>query len=107
MKQPLVFALLLSSALTLGGCGFAESFQETQAQSETVAAQLEKELGFKPMVGWNIRNNNLANVNVVFESRHVENVTIGQLTPAVRRAVDAGFKRQPQQLLISVQVGSP
>ena len=91
-------------AISLSACNVAESFKETQAQSDTVAVQLEKALGAKPMVGWNIHNNDLASVNVVFESEQVSHMTIAQLQPVVQRAVAAGFKKQPRLLLIGVQV---
>jgi hypothetical protein len=59
------------------------------------------------MVGWNVHNNDLSSVNVIFDSESVGHLTISELQPVVQRAVETGFKRQPRQLLISVQIVAP
>ncbi len=89
------------ASLLLGGCNFIESFKETMAQADAAAALLEKDVGTKPLVGWNVNNYTLTNVNVTFEGSKVAALPVSELEAKVRRAVAASFKQQPKELVIS------
>ena len=94
-----VVALALLSA-----CGFVEGIKETQAQADAVAAALEKDVGTKPVLGWNIHNNVLMNVSVIFDGSKVAALSVSELGAKVRRAVSTGFKQQPRELILSVRL---
>jgi hypothetical protein len=97
----LVTVVLIS--LVLSGCNFVESMKETQAQADAAAELLEKEVGTKPFMGWNIHNGTLTNVNVIFEGSKVAALPVSELEAKVRRAVTASFKQQPKQLIVSAR----
>jgi hypothetical protein len=91
------------AVVLLGSCNVVESFTETQSQAEAAATVLEKEFGTKPAVGWNIHNNALTNVNVIFDVTKVSQLSVGELEARVQKAVAANFKLQPKQLIVGVQ----
>lgn len=99
MRMPIVAA----AAVLLAACNFVESMKETHAQAEAAAELLEKEMGTRPFMGWNIHNGTLTNVNVVFEGPKVAALPVSELEAKVRRAVAASFKQQPKQLLVSAR----
>lgn len=99
MRVPLVTI----AALLLGSCNFVGSFTETQAQAQATASALEKEFGTLPFVGWNVHNNVLTNVNVIFDVTKVSQLPIGELEARVQKTVIANFKLQPRQLIVGVQ----
>ena len=92
-------AFLWTIALT--GCGIVSDMAETQKKSEAVAAALEKELGVKPLVGWNINNGSLTNLTVNFPAEPVEKLSVGELNARVRVVVNQQFERPPEQLVVS------
>jgi hypothetical protein len=96
-------APLAISTVLLVGCGFVKSMVATQKQANLVADALEKQLGSRPFVAWNVQNDTLARVDVIFKGSDVGKMTVAELEPVVRNAVARGFTKQPQQLLISVQ----
>jgi hypothetical protein len=95
------FALVLVSVLALFGCGLVQDMPEVQRTSDAMAVSLEKELGTKPSVAWNIRNGTLTNVNVTFPLEGVSKLPVGELEAKVRAAVES-FDRPPEQLMVSV-----
>lgn len=98
---------LVALVTLLTACGLVDSVKEANAQSELVAERLEKDLGAKPLISWNVNNGKLTNVNVIFKSTDVGSRRYDELEPVVRKAVEDGFKRKPSTLLISVQSSSP
>ena len=99
-------APLLVIAVLLVGCGFVKSMVATQKQANLVADTLEKQIGSRPFVAWNVYNDTLARVDVIFKGSAVAKMTVSELEPIVRDAVARGFTKQPRQLLISVQFDS-
>ena len=87
--------------LLFTNCGLVESFKETQTQSNAASEQLEKELGKKPSIYWEINNTILTEVNVAFRSGELNNVTVGEIESKVRNAVLSNFKKQPNQITLS------
>lgn len=91
------------ATLFVGACNVAESMKETQAQAEAAATLLEKEVGTKPLMGWNVHNGTLTNVNVIFDGSKVAALPVSELESKVKRAIAANFKQQPKQLMISAR----
>lgn len=104
-RQEFEMRVLLSAiaVVLLGSCNVVESFTEVQSQAEAAATVLEKELGTKPAVGWNIHNAVLTNVNVIFDVTKVSQLSVGELEARVQKAVAGNFKLQPKQLIVGVQ----
>src|SRR5262249_31652085 len=94
-------AVSLIAVTMLAACNVVEEMAETKKQGDAVAVALEKDVGAKPTVGWNIRNGTLQNVNVTFPADSVAALTVGDLTARVRAAVDRGFEKPPVQVVVS------
>ena len=94
---------ILSAALLLAACDFVETFQEVQSQAEAAASLLEKDVGTRPFMGWNVNNGKFTNLNVVFDGTKVAALSVRDLESKVRKAVGASFKEQPQQLMVSAR----
>jgi len=92
--------LLLCAAIG-AGCGVVADLAESQKKSEEFAVALEKELGVKPFVGWNINNGTLTNVNVNFPLEGVARLAAGELHAKVRTVVSRHFGKAPEQLIVS------
>ena len=86
----------------LAACDFVGSMSQIQAQAEAAAVALEKDVGVKPMVGWNWNNGTLTNVNFMFDGRKVANLQVSELETRVRKVIAAHFKQQPSQIIVSV-----
>lgn len=104
MKRDMRILLVASATLILAACGVFGSMAEIGAQSSATEDAIEKDLGVRPFIGWNVRNGALANVNVTFEQGKVEGMSIGELETHVRAAVSAHFKERPLQLVVSVSI---
>jgi hypothetical protein len=94
---------LVSAVLLLAACDFVETFQEVQSQAEAAATLLEKDVGTRPFMGWNVNNGKFTNLNVVFDGTKVAAMTVRDLESKVRKAVGSSFKEQPQQLTVSAR----
>jgi hypothetical protein len=101
MARVRTIALSLVAVTTLVACNLVEEMAETKKQGDAVAIVLEKELGAKPQVGWNIMNGRLQNVNVAFPADSVATMAVGDLNARVRAAVDHGFDTPPVQVVVS------
>lgn len=93
--------LLLAATATLLGCGMVSDLAETQKKSDAIAVEIEKDLGVKPMVGWNIHNGTLTHVNVQFPVEGVAKLSVGELDAKVRAVVAKSFEKPPEQLVVS------
>lgn len=87
------FAPLLVIAVFLAGCGFVKSMVATQKQATLVADVLEKQVGSRPFVAWNIQNDTLARVDVISKGSDVGRMKVSELEPIVRNAVARGFTK--------------
>jgi hypothetical protein len=88
-------------AISLLGCGLASDMAETQKRAEAVAIALEKEVGVKPFVGWNIHNGKLTNVNISFPLEGVGKLTAAELHAKATAAASANFDKAPEQLVVA------
>ena len=93
--------LLSAATATLLGCDMVSDFAETQKKSDAIAVEIEKDLGVKPMVGWNIHNGTLTHVNVQLPLESVAKLSVGELDAKVRAVVAKSFERPPEQLVVS------
>ena len=96
------FAGALLGALALFGCGMVQDMVNVQKNSDAIAVALEKELGAKPLVGWNIQNGTVTNVSVTFPLEAVSKIPVGELETKVRASVLKTFEKPPGQLVVSV-----
>lgn len=96
-------SLIVGVVLLLAACNVVESFSEMQAQAEAAAVLIERDVGTKPFMGWNINNGTFTNLNVVFDGTQVAALSVRELESKVRKAVSSSFKQQPQQLLVSAR----
>ena len=94
-------AVLLAFVLSVGACGLASDMADAQKNADAVALGLERELGVKPLIGWNIHNGTLRHVNVSFPVESVAKMNVGDLDAKVRAAVNRGFEKPPEQVVVS------
>ena len=66
-----------------------------------MTAELEKELGAKPDVSWNISSGTFTDMNVVFPVASVSGMSVGDLEAKVLAAVTKSFGKPPEQLVVS------
>jgi hypothetical protein len=96
--------LFLSSLVgiaLMSGCGVVSDITDAQRRSEAIALELEKDMGVKPFVGWNIHNGTLTNVTVSFPVEGVAKLSVGDLNARVRKAVAQSFEKPPEHLVVS------
>lgn len=94
--------MMLLGTLLLAGCQMAQDMVDAGAKSDAVAVALEKDLGAKPRVGWNIHNGTLTNLTVVFPLASVASLPVGDLEARVRAEVTKQFAPPPRQVTLSV-----
>ena len=97
------FLTIIAAAFLLSACNFVESFKEVQSQAEAAASLLEKDVGTRPLMGWNVHNGTFTNLNVVFDGSKVATFSVRDLESKVRRAVGSSFREQPKQLMVSAR----
>ncbi len=95
------FLLVSAAAGVLFGCGMVSDLAETQKKADAIALALAKEIGVKPVVGWNIHNGTLTHVNVQFPVEGVAKLPVGELDARVRAVVTKSFEKPPAQLVVS------
>ena len=95
--------LSLALALGLSGCGAVDTMTEGFKHSQEVAADLEKSVGSKPLVGFNWSNGSLVNVSVNFDGIP-SGVPVEQIAQLSKQSVAARFKQPPKQVVISFVV---
>lgn len=91
MKLKIHLCIVSAVAALLFGCGMASDVMETQKKSDAIASALEKEIGVKPQIAWEMQ----------FPVDGVANLPIGELVSKVRTAVTTSFDKPPQQLVVS------
>ncbi len=108
MKLSASKILVSMMLLALSGCGivetFVEAFQEMSNQTEEVCTAIEHEIGSRPMIGWQIQNGVLSEVNVYFDNLADENITLAEIKEVVKDSIDNCMEKQPKKLLITINV---
>ena len=97
--------VLLSFALavTLAGCSAVDTMTEGFKHSQEVAADLEKSVGSKPLVGFNWSNGSLINVSINFDGIPA-GASVERIAQLSRESVSARFKQAPKQVVITFSV---
>lgn len=102
LPKLVILTVSVTMALMIARCGMVESFGEMQEQTEKTSTAIEKAIGIKPQIGWNINNGKLVEVNVYFDQFGDESITVTELKKQIKNVVTENMEQMPQQLLISI-----
>ena len=102
LARLVILTVSVAMALMIASCGMVESFGEMQKQTEKTSAAIEKAVGIKPQIGWNIQNGKLVEVNVYFGQFGDESITVTELKKEIKNMVAENMEQMPQQLLVSI-----
>jgi hypothetical protein len=92
-------AMLFAAA----SCDMIGAISDIQAQGNAAAMELEKALGTKPQVGFNIFNGTLTNVTFSFDASRLSKYTVADLNRLAVAAVQHHFKQQPKVVIVNLQ----
>ena len=104
LNRLVILAASILIAFMILGCVMVESIGEMNKQTEKASAAIEKAVGTKPQIGWNIHNNKLVEVNVYFDQLSDESITVAELKGKIRSLVSENIEQQPQQVLVSLNI---
>jgi hypothetical protein len=90
-------AVLLASSLA--GCGVVDLISKGLSYSNAVAADLERDIGLKPEVGFNWHNGNPQSVTVTFPKVYVGK-PLDELANSVREVVVKEFRQTPDTIVL-------
>jgi hypothetical protein len=96
--------LWLSLSLLLASCDMVSTLKDGLAQSEAMAADLDKATGSKPFVGFNWNNGKLTSVSVTYEGLP-KGMALPDLAAQARAAAAKHFKQEPGQLVLAFSIG--
>ncbi|WP_369933991.1 hypothetical protein [Xanthomonas tesorieronis] len=99
MRSTLLLAPLL---LALTSCGAVDTMRNAYAHSQEVAADLEKSVGSKPMVGFNWANGSLVQVTVNFQG--VPPKPLEQIVQLSKSSVATRFQQAPKNVVVTFTV---
>ena len=95
--KTIAIAFLASS---LAGCGVVDLVSKGMSYANAVAADLERDIGLKPEVGFNWHNGNLQSVSVTFPKVYVGK-PLDELAGTVREVVVKEFKQSPDTIVLA------
>lgn len=101
--MPVRTITLLILSMLLAACGAIDSMKDGLAHSQAVSADLEKDLGLKPFVGFKWNNGSLTSVNVTFD-RVPSNYSLIEIVSKARLVVLKEFKQTPTQIVVAFVV---
>jgi hypothetical protein len=91
-------------ALGLVSCEAINTLVDGWRNARAVETDLAASVGMKPHVGFKWTNGRLESVTVMFP--HVDEArTLPELVRIVRRAVGAGFKQTPEDIVLGFSLG--
>ena len=90
-------ALVVASLVC--GCDAVSFVKDSIAHSNEAAAEIQKQVGVKPEIGFNYNNGTFTSVTVKFPTVPPGDVT--ELEKVVRAAVVQAFKQEPNELVVS------
>ncbi|MBD7922031.1 hypothetical protein [Xanthomonas bonasiae] len=99
MRMTFLCATLL---LALTSCGAVDTMKNAYAHSQEVAAELEKSVGNKPMVGFNWANGSLVQVTVNFQG--VPRKPLEQIVQLSKVSVAMRFQQAPGNVVVTFTV---
>ncbi|UYK84016.1 hypothetical protein NG827_16410 [Xanthomonas sacchari] len=88
--------------LALTACGAVDTVKNAYAHSQEVAADLEKSVGSKPMVGFNWANGSLVQVTVNFQG--VPHKPLAQIVQLSKDSVATRFEQAPGNVVVTFTV---
>ncbi|KMM76328.1 hypothetical protein ACP93_07395 [Xanthomonas sp. NCPPB 1128] len=88
--------------LALTACGAVDTMKNAYAHSQEVAADLEKSVGSKPMVGFNWANGSLVQVTVNFQG--VPHKPLEQIVQLSKDSVATRFEQAPGNVVVMFTV---
>ncbi|WP_152237989.1 hypothetical protein [Xanthomonas sp. LMG 12460] len=88
--------------LALTACGAVDTMKNAYAHSQEVAADLEKSVGSKPMVGFNWANGSLVQVTVNFQG--VPHKPLDQIVQLSKDSVATRFEQAPGNVVVTFTV---
>ena len=91
---------VLVLAFSLAGCDVVDLISKGMSYSNAVAADLERDIGVKPEVGFNWHNGNLQSVTVTFPKVYVGK-PLDELADTVREVVVKEFKQAPDTIVLA------
>ena len=98
--------LVVLLAVLCAGCGTISEMKGIYAETQRTADVLEKELGTRPEIGFNVMNGNLANLNVIIDSSKVQQLHVSELEIRVHKAIAVTMKEKPGQILVSLRASA-
>ncbi len=90
--------------LFLSGCSLVRDFQDMIKQSDAASAMIDRELGSRPKIGWNVTNGILTEVNVQFDELADKDITIAELERTVKDSVEESMNGSPEILLVTIKI---
>ena len=104
-RNRLLFLLKVFVVVSIfSACSVMESFQEMNKKTEKLSEEIQKVIGTKPTIGWNIENTRLTNLNIYFESLENENISVATLKKTIGDVVREQMEKMPEELVISLGV---
>ena len=99
-------AVLLVLAISLAGCGVADTLLDGFKHVSAVRNDLAAATGMKPEVGFNWHNGRLNKVTVTFP-RLYRDKSLTELAETVRQTVTKEFKQAPDDIVLAFSLGPP
>ena len=97
IRKTIAIVVLASS---LSGCGVVDLISKGMSYANAVAADLDRDIGVKPEVGFNWHNGNLQSVTVTFPKVYVGK-PLDELAGTVREVVVKEFKQSPDTIVLA------
>ena len=97
IRKTIAIVVLASS---LAGCGVVDLISKGMSYANAVAADLDRDIGVKPEVGFNWHNGNLQSVTVTFPKVYVGK-PLDELAGTVREVVVKEFKQSPETIVLA------
>jgi hypothetical protein len=95
------YLIPLFVVMLVSGCGIVEGMTETKGKTDKVAIQIEKDLGVKPFIGFNIHNGSLKQLTVNFGKDLDEKISIEEVGNTVSKAIANSLDDKPENTVIT------
>lgn len=100
-------SVVLLLATLVSACDVVSDLSEGLEKSDKIADALERELGSRPRVGWQINNGVLTNVNVMFKGEELLQKPLPEVAEVVIAVVNEHFELAPRQTVVSFSFDTP
>ena len=96
--------LLTLITIFLVACNPIDTVKEMGEKQEAFSKESMSRLGVKAVVGWNIHNGTLTNVNVVYPANELGEMKISELERITTEMVLRVFKEKPKAITFSISI---